>query len=479
MSSRKSSKGHRYHHHHRRSPDSPPSSSSSRGRHGRATVSEYDYYYPEENHHNDGFYSRVQDPPGNHFSRRDIGSTWRADDLDDAWHPKGGYARFEDPEEYSGAWRTHAQGGHDFWTTQGEELPFATRKATTTSRVKRSASARTATSLHSGLSAHAKYGPSTQAVIKRSSSSVRTLDPGFGDGSNNDGQLQSGLSARRAVANFFPGDHIKVDKGYFDHHAIFLEWITPSDGMALVMQHTNKMTRSGQIRACQEDVREYILVTRPRHPKVVLARAYEKEGSGEYHLLEENCEHFCHYCISGVSMSTQIMRHEARSEGILTGKRKVTTQLVATEFCQEIVQSIESYMREEITGAACAKQIASAAVSVGGGLAGAAVGYAVADAFFPEARLMAALVGGALGQHVCGALFDKLVHEELLQESREAAIEAAYQTLGVSPDATDQEVNKAYRRLAREHHPDRGGEQGDFVTVSMAMEIIRAARSIQ
>ncbi|WP_238072030.1 DnaJ domain-containing protein, partial [Rhodococcus zopfii] len=29
-----------------------------------------------------------------------------------------------------------------------------------------------------------------------------------------------------------------------------------------------------------------------------------------------------------------------------------------------------------------------------------------------------------------------------------------YGTLGVSKNATDQEIKRAYRKLAREHHPD-------------------------
>lgn len=43
------------------------------------------------------------------------------------------------------------------------------------------------------------------------------------------------------------------------------------------------------------------------------------------------------------------------------------------------------------------------------------------------------------------------------------SLEAAYKVLGVSPDATDDEVRKAYRKLALQHHPDRVATLGDDV----------------
>lgn len=43
------------------------------------------------------------------------------------------------------------------------------------------------------------------------------------------------------------------------------------------------------------------------------------------------------------------------------------------------------------------------------------------------------------------------------------SLEDAYKVLGVSADATDDELKKAYRRLALEHHPDRVAKLGDDV----------------
>jgi len=47
-----------------------------------------------------------------------------------------------------------------------------------------------------------------------------------------------------------------------------------------------------------------------------------------------------------------------------------------------------------------------------------------------------------------------------------------YKTLGVSEDTDQKEIKKAYRKLAAQHHPDRGGDEERFKEVAEAYSIL-------
>ena len=71
--------------------------------------------------------------------------------------------------------------------------------------------------------------------------------------------------------------------------------------------------------------------------------------------------------------------------------------------------------------------------------------------------------------------------ESLLNLGRAtSSVDAAYKVLEVSPNATDDEVRKAYRRLALKHHPDRVATLGEDVrkAAEKKLQEINAAKDL-
>jgi DnaJ-class molecular chaperone len=47
-----------------------------------------------------------------------------------------------------------------------------------------------------------------------------------------------------------------------------------------------------------------------------------------------------------------------------------------------------------------------------------------------------------------------------------------YNILGVARNASPEEIKKSYKRLSMKHHPDRGGNNDDFIKVQQAYEVL-------
>ncbi|MFA7604519.1 MAG: DnaJ domain-containing protein [Novosphingobium sp.] len=48
-----------------------------------------------------------------------------------------------------------------------------------------------------------------------------------------------------------------------------------------------------------------------------------------------------------------------------------------------------------------------------------------------------------------------------------------YDDLGVAPDASARDINAAYRRQAKKHHPDAGGDADQFARINRAAVVLR------
>ena len=47
-----------------------------------------------------------------------------------------------------------------------------------------------------------------------------------------------------------------------------------------------------------------------------------------------------------------------------------------------------------------------------------------------------------------------------------------YEALGLSRNANEHDIKRAYRKMAHEHHPDKGGSSDKFKEINQAYEIL-------
>ncbi len=164
--------------------------------------------------------------------------------------------------------------------------------------------------------------------------------------------------------------------------------------------------------------------------------------------------------------------------------------LSAVYLTYQTVINLRQWWSGEISGVRCAKNIIDSlgGVAAGvGGVVGAVIGSVVSG---PLGMLAGGIIGGLVGAHLARILLDQLTQKifgvpnmgtggnAYAQQRlpKRVAEEKAYAFLGVPMTASNSEVNTAYRRLCRKHHPDKGGRAKEFLVVQAHMNVIRAAR---
>jgi DnaJ-domain-containing protein 1 len=80
-----------------------------------------------------------------------------------------------------------------------------------------------------------------------------------------------------------------------------------------------------------------------------------------------------------------------------------------------------------------------------------------------------------LEEYLLGLMKLKASASEFVYHLNESSV---YEVLGLDVSATDAEVRKAYRNLAMQHHPDKGGDKELFQTITEAYEKILEIRGI-
>jgi hypothetical protein len=117
--------------------------------------------------------------------------------------------------------------------------------------------------------------------------------------------------------------------------------------------------------------------------------------------------------------------------------------------------------------------------AAGAGFLGAKAGLALGMLMGPLGMGLGTAIGGAVGS-VLGMLGWTSAFEWLWGPSMAWELQNAYTFLGVAPDASDEEVNKAFRLKALKLHPDKpGGSEEQFKLLRAHYQRILCGRMVQ
>lgn len=151
--------------------------------------------------------------------------------------------------------------------------------------------------------------------------------------------------------------------------------------------------------------------------------------------------------------------------------------LIVVALSWECVRSISQWWKGEISGKRCTKQLVEGFASFGAGVVGGEVGFMAAAAYGlgPVGIGVSAVAGGVVASCV-GANLSATLTDFAFGLPKEAALENAYNYLGIHHNADNSDVNKKYRELCLKYHPDKGGNIKDFQKLQVSMQLIRCAR---
>ena len=106
------------------------------------------------------------------------------------------------------------------------------------------------------------------------------------------------------------GAHLKSARRGYSHHGVYV-------GHGRVV-HYSGLSGAWQCGPVEEvsllrfanghEVRIVDHLDPPYSPEEIVRRARSRLGENDYRLLTNNCEHFCNWCLSGVSRSAQVAR---------------------------------------------------------------------------------------------------------------------------------------------------------------------------
>jgi hypothetical protein len=106
------------------------------------------------------------------------------------------------------------------------------------------------------------------------------------------------------------GSHLTTRRRGYSHHGIYVgeRRVVHYSGLSGRWQCGPVEEVSLSRFACGHEVRRVEHAKPVFSPEEIVRHARSRLGENDYHLLTNNCEHFCNWCISGVSRSAQLER---------------------------------------------------------------------------------------------------------------------------------------------------------------------------
>jgi len=157
------------------------------------------------------------------------------------------------------------------------------------------------------------------------------------------------------------------------------------------------------------------------------------------------------------------------------GGNVVMVGLATAQLSYEVVQSIRRWLRGEISGKRCCKNVVDAAATLTAGMGGGIAGAALGSFLGPVGTFVGGVVGGVSAAVSMEILCDFLT-QKIFGLPKEVALENAYRYFGLGMSPTNNQINEAYRMMCLKHHPDKGGRTEDFQCVQIQLSIIRFHR---
>ena len=161
------------------------------------------------------------------------------------------------------------------------------------------------------------------------------------------------------------------------------------------------------------------------------------------------------------------------------GSKVAIVTLAAVQLSWEAIKNLNLWWEGKLSGKRAFKNFVDASGSIVGGIGGSSAGSIIGAVAFPPCPPDGAFVGGiigGIGGSIAGGNIFQICTEKFFDLPKTAALAKAYDYLRVHHKDDNSKINTAYRKLALEYHPDKGGSREKWIDLQISLQTIRMAR---